>query len=110
MLLRKKDQIMASQPYFRSRGLSEDAEHARALLLRYPELSDEELASLINRFAGLPLLDFGLMAADERLGAKLDAFYADHGDKLRPPLWGMGPAIAVPALVVALAIIYLVVA
>ena len=97
---------MASQPYFRARGLSEDAEHAQVLLQRYPNLSEAELASLIRTFAGLPFLDFGLMAADERLGDKLSVFYADHGAKLRPPLWGMGWALAVPAVVVAAALIY----
>ena len=54
----------------------------------------------------MPLLDFGLLAADQRLGAKLDAFYADHGDKLRPPLSELTWALAVPALIVAFALIY----
>ena len=83
---------MASQPYFRSRGLSPRAARAEALLYRYPEISEQELADLIRTFANLPLLDFGLFAADQRLGAKLDAFYADHGEKLRPSLpltWSM---------------------
>jgi len=80
---------MASQHYLRSRGLSEDAARAESLLNRYPDLSEQELASLIRRFKNLPLLDFGLLAADRQLGDRLDAFYRDHGDKLRAPLSGL---------------------
>ena len=97
---------MASQQYLRSRALSESATEAETLLNRYPNISEQELAILIRTFANLPLLDFGLLAADQRLGAKLDAFYADHGDKLRPPLSELTWALAVPALIVAFALIY----
>ena len=77
---------MASQSFFSPRALSADAADAQGLLYRYPDISDRELAVLVRHFQNLPLLDFGLLAADERLGTKLDAFYADHGDKLRPSL------------------------
>ena len=97
---------MASQPYLRSRALSESAAGAETLLSRYPDISEQELASLIRTFANLPLLDFGLLAADERLGVKLDAVYADHGDKLRPPLIGLTSAIAVPVLIFAIVLIH----
>lgn len=100
---------MATQHYSRSRELSEGAVKAEALLNRYPDLSEQELAHLIRTFAHLPLLDFGLMAADERLGEKLDEFYRDHGDKLRPPLSGVAWAMAVPA-VIAIGLLYWVVA
>jgi hypothetical protein len=96
---------MASQHYSRSRELSKGAVKAEALLNRYPDLSEQELASLIRTFAHLPLLDFGLMAADERLGEKLDEFYRDHGDKLRAPLSGLSWAISLLAV---LAIVLLV--
>jgi hypothetical protein len=66
---------MASLHYSRSRALSDGAVRAEALLKRYPDITEPELASLISTFANLPFLDFGLMAADERLGAKLDEFY-----------------------------------
>ncbi|MBT2133651.1 hypothetical protein KK137_04825 [Croceibacterium sp. LX-88] len=97
---------MATQHFSRSRALSEGAAEAETLLNRYPEISEQELDTMIRTFTHLPLLDFGLLAADERLGGKLDAFYADHGDKLRPPLSGMVWAIAVPVLIVAIALIY----
>ena len=96
---------MANQSYFTSRGLSESAIDAEALLNRYPDISEQELATLIRTLAELPLLNFGLLAANESLGPKLDQFYADHGAKLRPPVtrW----AIAVPVAIVAVALAYL---
>lgn len=97
---------MASQPYSRARELSASAHHAQALLERYPDISDQELATLISTLAELPLLDFGLLAADERMDDKLNAFHADHGDKLRPPLSGIVWAIAVPVLIVSVALVY----
>ena len=97
---------MASQSYFRAHALSDEAEHAQALLQRYPDLSEAEVGVLIRTFAGLPLLDFGLMAADEQLSDKLEAFYADHGETLRPTVWESTWAIAVPALIVVTVLIY----
>lgn len=86
---------MASRDPSRSRALSPTAAEAETLLARYPDISEEELESLIRKFQHLPLLDFGLLAADERLGRKLDEFYHDHGDKLRPPLWGISLTMAI---------------
>ena len=90
---------MASQLYSRSRGLSQGAAEAQTLLKRYPDLTEQELASLIRQFKNLPLLDFGLMSADERLGDRLDEFYRDHGDKLRAPLSGLAWAVSLLAVV-----------
>lgn len=92
---------MASRSYFSPRALSSDSVDAQRLLCRYPDLTDQELAILVGRFRNLPLLDFGLLAADDKAGAKMDAFYAAHGDKLRPGLswleWSI-PAAAVLAI------------
>lgn len=95
---------MASQHSSRSRGLSKGALKAETLLNRYPDLTEQELAILIRRFQNLPLLDFGLMAADENLGAKLDAFYRDHGEKLRTPLSAVSWAVTL-LVVLALALL-----
>lgn len=76
---------MASQSFPRQ-NLSRSAADAQELVLRYPDISEQELAALIRNFRSLPLLDFGLLAADPKIGRKLDEFYADHGDKLRPAL------------------------
>lgn len=97
---------MASQYYSRSRELSHNAAKAEMLLNRYPNVSEEELSTLIQCFARFPLLDYGIIAADERLGPKLDAFYADHSDKLRPPIADLMWAFAVPAVIVIAVVFY----
>ena len=97
---------MASLHYSRSRELSHNAAKTETLLNRYPDVSDAELDTLIRSFAKFPLLDFGILAADDRLGPKLDAFYRDHSDKLRPPLSDVVWAVAVPAVIAVAAILY----
>jgi hypothetical protein len=66
--------------YDRLRPRSETALRAETLLDRYPNLSEPELAELINLFPGLSLIDQGLMTADERLSGRLADF---HRDKLK---------------------------
>ena len=97
---------MSAVSYFRPRALSEGAIDAQVLLYRYPDVSESELDSLLATFKNLPLLDFGLLAADERLGAKLNEFYADHGDKLRPALFGELTWLIAPIILVLMALIY----
>ena len=81
------------------------AARAEALLNRYPDISEAEVAILLRTFAHLPLLHFGLLAADDQLGDKLDLFYRDHGEKVPTSLssasWAMW-AIALMALAVLL--------
>lgn len=96
---------MASQYYSRSRELSHSAARVETLLNRYPDVSETELETLIRSFARFPLLDFGILAADVKLGTKLDAFYRDHADKLRPPIADVMWALAVPA-VIAIAVVF----
>jgi hypothetical protein len=88
---------MASRIYPRSPNLSDRALEAETLLNRYPDLSRAELSTLIRSFAQLPLLDYGLLAADERLGPKLEAFSNDHEHELRAPVSGLVWAMMVPA-------------
>ena len=82
---RRKNQV-ATQYFPRSRQPSAVALRAEALIDRYPNLSELELAVLINLMNRLPMLDFGLIAADDRLADRMDAFHRDHGDKLGPSL------------------------
>lgn len=98
---------MASQSFFTPRALTAQAADARKLLYSYPDISDQELAILIGHFRKLPLLDFGLLAADEKLGPKLDAFYADHGNKLRSALTWAEWAIAIAMVAGVFALLYL---
>jgi len=98
---------MASESYFSPRALSRSVVAVQALLYRYPNISDRELETLIREFKNLPLLDFGLLSADRKLGAKMDEFYADHGDDLSPALSITEWAIATSALICVFAVAYL---
>ena len=71
---------------------------AEALIGRYPNLSEQELASLIDIFPYLPILDVGLMTADDRLSEKLAAFHRDHGSKLRAPVSSLMWFLAFPTI------------
>ena len=72
------------------------------LIDRYPNLSEIELATLINLYSQLSALDAALMISDEQLGRKLDRFYADHRAKLKIPFrqYAVLVAIAVGGLAV----------
>ena len=61
------------------------ADQARSLIARYPQLSEWELARLINLYRALPAVDVALMLSDEQLGPKMDLFSANHRSKIRPP-------------------------
>ena len=90
---------MATQYLSRSRQPSAVALRAEALIDRYPNLSEVELAELINLMRRLPILDFGLMAADDRLSGGMESFHRDHGDKLGPSLVSAVTFFAIPAIV-----------
>ena len=87
--------------YRRSREPSETARTVAALLNRYPDISEQELATLIAAFPYLPALDFGLMTADDRLSEKLEAFHRDLGRKIKAPLNSLLVFLAVPLTVAA---------
>lgn len=91
---------MATQIHDRSRPPSETTVTAEALLMRYPNLSEEELATLINLFPYIRILDLGLMTADDRLAKKLDAFHRDHGNRLTAPISSLIAFLAVPAIII----------
>ena len=61
------------------------AQEARELIRRYPNLSETELARLINLYRGLSALDMALMLSDERLAPSLDRFSTDHRSRIRAP-------------------------
>ena len=91
---------MTTQIYGRPRPPSETTVKAEALLARYPNLSEEELATLINLFPYIRILDLGLMTSDERLARKLDSFHRDHGNKLKTPISSLIAFLAVPTIIV----------
>ena len=86
-------------PYDRARPRSETTLRAEDLLSRYPNLREQELAELINLFPHVNMVARGLMAADDRMGAKVEHFYRDHGDKLDGSGGGRTTLIALAALV-----------
>jgi len=77
---------MATQTYARSRPPSELTASAKALLSRYPNLSEYELSILIDIFPHLRILDVGLMTGDDRLSRQIEAFHRDHGRKFGSPI------------------------
>ena len=85
-------------PYTRARPRSETTLRVDALLDRYPNLSEQELAELINLFPTLSILDQALMTADSGLAGKLTAFDRDHGKKLKTPLSSLIAFLAVPVI------------
>lgn len=55
------------------------------LISRYPNLSEVELARLINLYRHVSALDVALMSSDEELGPKLNDFFEDHRSQLKTP-------------------------
>ena len=92
---------MATQYFARSRDPSAIAARAEALVQRYPNLSEVELAELINLMPRLPVLDFGLMAADPVMSSRLDDFYREHGRKVRTSVAPLVIFLLLPLAVVA---------
>jgi hypothetical protein len=70
-----------------------------ALLGRYPNLAEAELAELIKLYPSLSILDQAQMTADGQLVAKLAAFDRDHGKKLRSFKRGLLGLFTFPALI-----------
>jgi hypothetical protein len=60
-------------------------DEAAALIRRYPNLSETELARLINLYRGFSALDMALILSDEKLAPNLDRFSTDHRWKIRTP-------------------------
>ena len=89
-------------PYTRARPRSETTLRVEALLDRYPNLSEQELAELINLFPTVGILDHALMTADTNLSAKLTAFDRDHGKEIRTPISSLIAFLAVPVIFAAI--------
>ena len=87
---------MATQYFARSRDSSAIAARAEALVQRYPNLSEVELAELINLMPRVPVLDFGLMTVDPAMSSRLDAFHHDHGHRVRPTLGSIAALLMIP--------------
>lgn len=86
-------------PFDRARPRSEAALRVEDLLGRYPNLSEQELAELINLFPKVDMVAHAVMTADERLGAKVVNLYRDHGEKLDGSIGGRTLSVALAAFV-----------
>jgi len=60
-------------------------DEVRQLIRRYPNLSEVELARLINLYRELSALDTALMLSDEELAPNLDRFSAENRSRIRTP-------------------------
>lgn len=76
-------------------------QQATELVERYPNLSEIELARLINLYRELSALEVALLMSDNELGPRLGKFVADNRSKVRTPFreYGMFVLIAVLAVV-----------
>jgi hypothetical protein len=77
-------------------------EQAAELISRYPNLSEIELARLINLYRELSALDVALMISEEHLAPKLDRFVRDHRSDVRPPFRHYAIFVAIAAAGIAL--------
>ena len=66
-------------------GAPTPRDEAAALIRRYPNLGETELARLINLYRGFSALDMALILSDEKLAPHLDRFSTDHRSKIRTP-------------------------
>jgi hypothetical protein len=90
-------------PYDRARPRTDSTLRAESLLSRYPNLSEPELAELINLFPHLNMVARGLITADDNLGGKVEHFYRDHGAELGTLASGRMTLLAMAAVGVAIA-------
>lgn len=60
-------------------------EQVRMLVGRYPDLSETELARLIDLYRGFSALDTALILSDDALAPRLDRFTTEHRSRVRPP-------------------------
>ena len=61
------------------------AAEATALVKRYPELSPEDVERLIAVLPRLPMLHLALMASDDELAPRLEAFQKQYRHRIRTP-------------------------
>lgn len=64
--------------------LADERARASAILLRYPAISESDLATLKNWFERVATpLDFGLLASDPAVCEQYRAYRKDHHDRLK---------------------------
>lgn len=84
--------------YDRLRPQSKPAARVESLLGQYPHLSEQELTELLRLYPYLSMLDYSLIAADERLSKNLADLYRDQGGAIETSRRFVG-LLALPATV-----------
>jgi hypothetical protein len=77
-------------------------QQAAELIDRYPNLSEIELARLINLYRELSALDVALMISDDELGPRLGRFVQEHRSKVRTPFRQYAVLVAIAVAGIAL--------
>ena len=85
-------------------------DQAKELIGRYPNLSEMELARLVNVYRNLSALDMALMLSDEALAPRLDRFARENRGSVRPPFRQYAGLLAYAVLTIGTVIWALVVA
>jgi hypothetical protein len=79
------------------------AERASDLLERYPDLTVEEVDTLVAIFPMLSAVNLALMASDEQLAPRLQEFRKRHRRRIRPPFRHYA-GLLIPILILAIVI------
>jgi hypothetical protein len=91
-------------------GAARAEERARiaALLSRYPNLAEDELAAIDRWFRkDATALDIGMLASDESIVAQYRAYRAEHYDRFKPGDYGRASAFVLGVAAVVLGIAFL---
>ena len=81
------------------------AHEATELVERYPHLGAEEVDRLVDIYPRLPMLHLALMASDENLAPRLEAFQKKHRRRIRTP-FRQYAAFLIPILMLAVVIVW----
>lgn len=92
---------MATTPMQFRDGNPELRQRAAALLARYPDIDENELAELRAFYSSAPPIDTALLTCDPALLPRINQFEADHEGKL-PHQARLGPLLWVVFFCVAL--------
>ena len=84
------------------------AEEATGLVERYPHLQSAEVERLVAIYPRLPMLHLALMASDEKLAPRLEAFQKKHRRRIRTP-FRQYAAFLIPILLLAIIIVWTVI-
>lgn len=81
------------------------AEQATELIERYPDLTSDEIETLVAIYPLLPPLHLALMASDVDLAPRLEAFRKAHRRRIRTPFRQYTPLL-IPLLLMAVVLVW----